>query len=203
VAKQIKFVFNDSSWAAGLVKLDRDKVYGYVEEVITDANQEPCAVASLLDDGHSLVLTGSMALKTVDDKFNEVDKKSLKAFKLDGTPAELVPSSYDADVLLMEGTLDDLFNLETNTVYQLAFDDEAQEKGLAEFLAGKVMRFVFNYRADYEGADAVLIAAQGKAFALTGRMLEFPYLENKMVIIQENPTGSDDNTEETIDFGML
>ena len=66
----------------------------------------------------TLVLNGATAIKTVDESFNELDKKELKVVYQDGKDAVLVPSSYEGEVSLTETTLDDLFNLEITSVYQ-------------------------------------------------------------------------------------
>ena len=184
MGKNINFVIEEKSWSAGISKGDRNKVYGHVEEVISDSNGDLCSVASILDDGQTIIVSGATALKTVDSENKEINKDVIKTVNLDGTDAILVPSSYDVDVVLTPGTLNDLFNLEITTVYQLVWDDEAAKLDLISYLnTNKVLKFVFNYRADYEGADAVLITAQGQVFALTGKFLEFKFLENKQIII--------------------
>lgn len=203
MGKQLKFILGKQIFEAAITKVDRDKVYGFVEEVVTDKNGNPCATGNLLDDGQTVILSGATAIKTVDAKGAEVDKKSLKTVYMDGSDAVLVPSSYDGEIELQAATLDDLFNLEVSTVYQLSWEDEGAKISLCKALeGGKVYRFVFNYRADYEGADAVVIASQNEVFFLTGRMLEFDYLENKIVVVVEE-TVQVAQEEEDVDFGML
>ena len=203
MAKAIQFVAGKLKFAAALTKIDRDKVYGFIQVKVNDDKGKPCIMGSLLDDGRTLVLNGATAMKTVDSKFNELDKKELKVVYQDGKDAVLVPSSYEAEVNLIETTLDDLFNLEITSVYQLDFEDAAQKKSVSKFLADvKVARFVFNYRADYEGADAILIANADGIFALTGRIIDFPYLENILAPVAANLV-EETIEEEAMDFGML
>jgi len=204
MGKNIHFVIEGKSWSAGISKVDRNKVYGHVEEVISDSNGELCTVASILEDGQTIIVSGATALKTVDSENKEITKDAIKTVNLDGTDAVLVPSSYDTDVVLTPGTLNDLFNLEITTVYQLVWEDEAAKLDLINYLVtNKVLKFVFNYRADYEGADAVLITAQNQVFALTGKFLEFQFLENKQVIVPENSDVDTTVEEDSMDFGML
>jgi hypothetical protein len=204
MGKNLHFVIEGKSWSAGISKVDRNKVYGHVEEVISDSNGELCTVASILDDGQTIIVSGATALKTVNSDNREVSKDTIKTVNLDGTDAVLVPSSYDTDAVLTPGTLDDLFNLEITTVYQLVWDDEAAKLDLISYLStNKVLKFVFNYRADYEGADAVLITAQNQVFALTGKFLEFKFLENKQIIITEESESEANVEEDAMDFGML
>jgi hypothetical protein len=202
MAKNLTFSINKSTYSAGITKLDRDKVYGFVEEQILDKNGNLCSSGALLDDGQTLVLTGATAMKTVTDNNAEVDKKALKTVYMDGKDAILVPSSYEGTIELVKARMDDLFNLEVNSVYQLTWEDaDAKSSMLKELEGGNLFRFVFNYRADYEGADAILLSAQNEIFVLTGRLLEFEYLENKTAA----PIAEVENAEqeEEVDFGML
>ncbi len=203
MAKAIQFVAGKLKFAAALNKIDRDKVYGFIEVKVNDDKGNPCVMGSLLDDGRTLVLNGATALKTVDASFNELDKKELKVIYQDGKDAVLVPSSYEGEVNLSQTSLDDLFNLEITSVYQLDFEDASQKNSVSDYLAdGKVARFVFNYRADYEGADAILIANADGIFALTGRIIDFPYLENILAPVAANLV-EETIEEEAMDFGML
>ena len=204
MGKNIHFVIEGKSWSAGISKVDRNKVYGHVEEIISDSNGELCSVASILEDGQTIIVSGATALKTVDSENKEISKDAIKTVNLDCTDAVLVPSSYDTDAVLTLGTLDDLFNLEITAVYQLVWEDEADKLDLIAYLGtNKVLKFVFNYRADYEGADAVLITAQNQVFALTGKFLEFQFLENKQVIVLEDTVADATVEEDSMDFGML
>ncbi len=204
MAKAIQFNAGKLKFAASLTKVDRDKVYGFIEVKVKDDKGNPCTMGSILDDGKTLILNGATANKTVDASFNELDKKELKVVYQDGKDADLVPSSYEGEVNLTETSLDDLFNLEVTSVYQLDFEDIELKKAVSAFLAnGKVARFLFNYRADYEGADAILIANANGIFALTGRIIDFPYLENKLVPVAATLVEETVEEEEGMDFGML
>jgi hypothetical protein len=203
MAKAIQFNAGKLTFAASLTKVDRDKVYGFIEVKVNDDKGNPCTMGSILDDGKTLILNGATANKTVDASFNELDKKELKVVYQDGKDAVLVPSSYEGEVLLTETSLDDLFNLEVTSVYQLDFEDDLQKKSVSDYLAsGKVARFLFNYRADYEGADAILIANANGIFALTGRIIDFPFLKNEVEPISETLV-EQPIEEEGMDFGML
>lgn len=203
MAKNLSFSINKKTYSAAPVKVDRDKVYGFVEQQVLDKNGNLCTTGNLLDDGKTLILAGATALKTVTGDNIEVNKKSLKTVYMDGTDAVLVPSSYDTTIVLQKASLNDLFNLEVSTVYQLTWEEmDAKKAMLKELEDASVYRFIFNYRADYEGADALVIGAQNEVFIITGRMLEFEFLQNKTlapVVAEEVAT----EEEEEIDFGML
>ncbi len=121
---------------------------------------------------------------------------------MDGQDAVLVPSSYDGEIQLQKALMEDLFNLEVNTVYQLNWENnEDKSSMLKELEDGKLYSFVFNYRADYEGADAIVLSNQNDVFILVGRSLSFEFLQNKSVApaIEIDLTDQDDE----IDFAML
>lgn len=204
MGKNLKFVINGNSFEAGISKVDRDKVYGFVEEVVTDRDGNICTTGNLLDDGQTIVLSGATSLKTVDDSFAELDKKALKTVYMDGTDAKLIPSSYDGDIDLQVAEMDDLFNLEVTAVYQCTWEDTSVKSSMLELLKdGSLFRFVFNYRADYEGADAILLGSQEEVFVLTGRILEFEYLSNEVMLPFEEPAEVTAEDDGSMDFGML
>jgi len=92
--------------------------------------------------------------------------------------------------------------LEVNTVYQLQWEDDAAKQAtLKQLENGALWKFVFNYRADYEGADAIMLSAQNEVFVLTGRLLEFDFLENKTAVPVAEPEVEQE--EDSMDFGML
>ncbi len=203
MARNIKFTNGGNVWESGITKVDRDKVYGYVKTEIYDNNGGLCSTASLLDDGATLILSGTTALKSVDKSGAEVNKKNLMAVHLDGTPAEQLPSVFDAEIALQPATMDALFDLEVKSIYQLSFDDEAVKHELIATLAeGKLFTFKFNYRADYTSDDALLVSAQNEVFILTGKTIEFPYLNNEIVQIIEDDQ-EEMEEEEEIDFGLF
>ncbi len=203
MAKSITFSIGDKKFQGAINKVDRDKVYGFVEELVTDASGNLCTTGSIMDDGSTIILSGATALKTVDKNNKEVDKKTLKAVYMDGKDAVLVPSSYDQEVILQKTIVDDLYNLEVTAVYQMAFEDaEIAKADVLKMLGDDYYRFVFNYRSDYEGADAIMLAKGTEVFVLTGRLLEFNFLENKnTVVVLEDETAAE--TDDSIDFGML
>jgi hypothetical protein len=204
MARNLKFKIEGKSCQAAIVKFDRSKVYGFVEEIVTDRNGKVCSIGSLMDDGQTIILSGATALKTVDDSLNEVDKKTLKTVYMDGKDAVLVPSSYDSEIELTKCSLDDLFNLEVTTSYQLTWESDSEKSEMLNVLESESLyRFVFNYRADYEGSDAILLRNQDEVFILTGRYLEFDYLENKVIYQVEEIEENVEEEEDEIDFGMF
>jgi hypothetical protein len=123
---------------------------------------------------------------------------------LDGSDAVMIPSSFDVDNVLELGSMNDVFNLEVKAIYQLQWQTAESKSQMLEIInKSGVLRFIFNYRTDYEGMDALLIESNQEIFLLAGQMLDFDYLENKIVVTQENTVNVEPEEEEDLDFGML
>jgi hypothetical protein len=100
--------------------------------------------------------------------------------------------------------MDDLFDLEVDSAYDFNWSDENMKAAFLNEIKGKVFTFEFNYRTDYEGADAVLISNSEGAFILSGRKLEFEFLGNKNQTILAIPELEEENEEDQgIDFSMF
>ena len=205
MARLAEFKIGDNLFKAGINKIDRDKIYGYVEEHACDVNGDECHMGSVLGDGITFVLSGSTALKKVDDAFYEVDKSEMKTVYMDGSDAELIPSIFEIEVPLKEGPLDRLLDLQVDLAYQLSFDAEDDKAAvIAQLKTDKAYYFVYNYRADYEGADAFLISNGADVFALAGKLVEFQFLDNETIVpIDENEDDSAENEPDPLDFGMF
>lgn len=205
MARFAEFKIGDTLFQAGVNKIDRDKIYGYVEEHTYDANGDECQMGSVLADGITFVLSGATALKKVDDAFHEVSKNDMKTVYMDGRDAELIPSIFEIEVPLKEEPLDRLLDLQVDLAYQLSFDEEDDKAAvLAQLKTDKAYFFVYNYRADYEGADAFLISNGAEVFALAGRLVTFEFLDNTTIVpIDENEDDSVENDSDGLDFGMF
>jgi hypothetical protein len=202
MARLVKFFIEKESFEAAINKLDREKVYGWTEMLATDANGNACQTASLLNDGRTMVATGGIAQKTVDSQNLEVDKSTLIAKLPDLSNAVLQPSIYDQPVTFSIASIEDLLDLDVTSVYELAFDSEEEKSKLKlKFSKDTVYTFLFNYRTDYEAADAFIIYNGSEFFILTGNKNQFKFLTNEIVepiVVEEN-----DLSEEELDFGML
>jgi hypothetical protein len=200
MAREPKFIFQDKAYTAALVKVDRDKVYGWTEVKYQDSSGKPCTFANMLDDGRTMIGTGGLAYKTIDTQGNEVDKATLIAKHIDGSIATIFPSVFDTDnVLTTDKTLDDYLFMDVKSVYQLTISDGEAE--LIRLLQEhKVLYFPFNYRAGYEADDGFLIHQGEVIFAVVGRIASFEYasLDVPVTLTDDGEEGGDD-----FDFNML
>ncbi len=200
MAKTVHFVSNKFTFEAELIKLDREKVYGYTEEKYYDLNNQLCKSAYLLEDGKTVVPAGGFAMKMVHNN-KEISRKELIAVDSDLNPLTQIPSVFDKDVILKEDyTMEDYLSLNITSVYQLEIASGKRE--LIDYLsAGNFLGFEFNYRAGYDTNSAFLIAASGEVFAVIGTLVDFEYLSLQQIPTIEEVEVAEE--EDELDFGML
>ena len=204
MARTIKITYKGKTYEPSIQALNRDKLYGFIEKKIEDDKGQSCFEGSLLDDGQTLIGKGCSAIKVIDEKGLEVDKKELKAVDANGKPLNQVVSIFESGISLKEGSMDDLFDLEVDSAYDFNWSDENLKAAFLNEIKGKVFIFEFNYRTDYEGSDAVLISNSEGAFILSGRKLEFEFLSNKNQTILTIPELEEENEEDQeMDFSMF
>ena len=199
MAKEAVLKFEGNLVKANLTKVDRNKVYGWSEEIYTDKSGNVCTWVTLLNDGVTLISSGGSALKTFNNIGNEVSKSDLIAVYGNGELANLISSVFDAETTLSnEKTLEDLMNLEVKSVYQLEVleNKDLLKTWLSQF---KVLYLPFNYRTDYESDDAFLLNQGELFFIITGTIKEFQYAS-----LQASPElESDVEESDDIDFNMF
>ncbi len=200
MAKEPKFIFKDKSFNAALVKVDRDKVYGWTEMKYTDSNNKQCSFVNILDDGRTMIGSGGLAYRTIDSTGLEIDKSTLLALNADGSVAEKKPSVFDIDnILSTDKTLQDYMSMDVKSVYQLSMAEGMQD--LLTLLAEhKVLYFTFNYRAGYELDDAFLIHQGEVVFAVIGKISDYVYATLDVPVVLEEES---EDTGEDVDFGMM
>ncbi|MBK8054349.1 MAG: hypothetical protein IPK35_14075 [Saprospiraceae bacterium] len=200
MAREPQFVFKDQTFTAALVKLERNKVYGWTETKYTDAEGRPCSFITMLDDGRTMLGTGGLALKSIDSQGNEIDKSTLVARYDDGSEATLLPSVFDGETILDHTkTVQDYLDMDVKAVYQLKFA-ESSAALLSLLQEYKVLYFTFNYRASYDADDAFLVSQGDSIFAVIGTLTTFNYstLELPTVLDDDGDDAGDD-----LDFNMF
>jgi hypothetical protein len=202
MARTIKISLNSKVFEPSIQALSREKLYGFIEELVQDEHAKTCIVGALLSDGQTLIGKGCTSLKTIDERGEEVNKSSLKAVDIKGKSLPLVPSVFETGIILQAGSLDDLFDLEVDAVYDFNWEDEAMKKDFLKETQGKVYTCEFNYRSDYEGMNGILISNEEGAFILAGRTLQFDYLDNHIQTIINLPDAVEEE-ESDMDFAMF
>jgi hypothetical protein len=201
MAKLIQFVSPAFAFAANIEKVDRNKLYGWVDTKAYDAEGRMVRPATLIDDGRTIVPSGGIALKLVDGEGREVSRRDLVAVTQHGALRNAIPSIFDREVELRSGlTIDDYLTLAVKSVYQLTLEQDSEPLHAA-LDAGQLFAFDFNYRTDYEADTAFIVKGDGAVFAVVGTMIEFDYLTLAATAATLSDAAAED--EDEIDFGML
>jgi hypothetical protein len=201
MAKDLTFILNGTQYVAAPEKVERKKLYGWVDTCVTDDKGGECQLAYLDDSGAIIIPKGGIAQLLLTPDGQWVDKSTLIARQMDGTLAEKVHSSFDAPIKLGAPVpLEDLLDHAITSAYCLQGERASQ---LAAALGESVFRFIFNYRTDYEGATAFLLNSNGIPFILTGKkvQLEMVGLEQVGQIDELEAEGEEEADE--LDFSMM
>jgi hypothetical protein len=203
VAKPLVFQWGDNDLSFQLAKIDRSKLYGYKEVEVLDEDGNRCELATLADDGKTVVARGGTGLGQLDADGRWTDKSQLKAVDLEGNEIQPVASSYSAPIKLFETvTPDEYLRHNVRLVYQIETDDDT-ESLVQELERGTIFTFPYSYRGGLE-ADAgfLLMGEGGNVFMAVGNPtnVEFLGLQQTAALADE-----EEGVDETdlMDFDMI
>jgi hypothetical protein len=203
MARHLTFKIDEKEYSLEPVKLDRKKLYGWVEKEVLDGDDKKCSPAILDDTSMKIIPKGDIGLAILTDEGEWVSRSELTAVDGDGNPVDLVPSSFDGVIELKETvTVEEYLDHVIKNVYTFTGDDE---KDLAKLLEnGTIYTFTFNYRADYEGTPGFLIESEGEVFLTIGDKINFEYMSQEDTSRQLFDLEEEEAEEEDdLDFGMM
>jgi hypothetical protein len=159
-----------------------------------------------MDESGTLIIPkGGVALGIVSNGF-WVQRSELKAVYEDGTPVELLPSSYSVPIeLSKKASIEEFLDYSIKSFYQL---DGASDE-LIDFIGNDIYSFTYCYRDSYEGKTAFLLTAgdenAGKnLFMMIGVQNEFEMLSLVQTsVIEEEPEIEEEEEDTEIDFSMF
>ena len=201
----INLSFKDKNFSLGITKFERKKVYGYTSVVVKDDSGSNCGLASISEDGKHLLSKGCVGYTYINDKNEFVPSSSIKVVDENGEILEKLPSSFDLDTVeLEEANLNDFFQLAVKSVYQLSPEEEGLDLSALKAILEQqhVLRFKFNYRADYDPDDAFLLNQGDAIFMVIGQVSPFEFIGLETTAI-DVATDDAEEEEEDFDFGML
>jgi hypothetical protein len=188
-----------------LEKVDRTKLYGFVETEVLDEAGKKCEVGTLTGDGHSIVGKGGTALAYFSPDGLWRKKTDLKPVDLHGNVIPPVKSTFDATVTLDKtATIDEYLSHNIHLIYRL----EAQQdhpKLMDELKKGTIFCFPFSYRGGVESSAGFLLqGSDGNVFLCVGAPTKIEFIGLK----HQAPVTTDDSAEPTeeedlLDFSMV
>lgn len=206
MAKPLVVEFQGTAIELTLEKIERSRLYGYVDVEVVDDSGKRCELATLIGDGHSVVGKGGTAIAYLSQGGLWLRKTELKAVDVHGSPIIPVKSSFDAPIPLVEkATIDDYLTHNVHLVYRLIANQE--HSGLmTELRNGTIFKFPFSYRGGAMEASAgfVLLGGDGNMFLCVGvpTALEFAGLKATAAVVPDEETAAADD-DDALDFSLV
>jgi hypothetical protein len=200
MARTLTFSLNEKEYPASPVKLERKKLYGWSQTIALDEDGRECTLITMDETGTMFIPKGGMGLGLLSPDNEWVERSSLKAVKLDGSDAELVPSSFSAPIALKDAVdFEEFFDHTITAVYQL----DATEDFIAA-VGEKIYSFSYNYRDSYAVSPAFLVVSSGTLFMLAGYKTEYEMLglEQAGAIDEEDVEEDEEEESDGLDFSM-
>ena len=202
--RALKFKYGDSEFECELNKIDRRKLYGSVDVETRDIDGNRCGLATLANDGKTLIPYGGTALGYISSDGEWVERTDLKPVDLSGNELPLLSSSFDITIELKKtATLEEFLNYSSRLVYLMGTDDEFAPKLVEQLAAGVIFQFEFLYREGISADPAFLLGTpDGLIWMMVGKpsAIEYVGLDQAAVCFVGN---EDDEEVEEFDFEML
>lgn len=200
MARSLHFSLAGESFACEFAKLDRNKLYGWVERKAYDKNGKECYFGSISSDGTHIFGRQSFEQGYLDNQGQWLSSADLKLVDADNQELPKFESTLKSEINLLETVpVDTYLNYVAKSVYEL----DASPSLLAAVQAqDEIFTFPFNYYASHEPDAAFLIESEGTVFMVIGQHCGFEFLSMQNI---EAPVldDSDEEDDGDIDFSMF
>jgi hypothetical protein len=203
LAKPLTFLFNANEVQLEPVKLDRKKLYGWTDKLTLDKNSQECKLVSIDTNGATLIPAGGLGQGILDDQGSWVERSELIAVDENGSPAEMLPSSFDTPIKLENSiSIEEFLDHYITAIYTMQGEENCPDfvKAIA---GGPIYTFDFNYRSSYEPSPAFLVENSGELFLLVGKKSEFEFIGLEQAGYLDEDDDSSDVEEDPFDFSMM
>ncbi|MEM6468900.1 MAG: hypothetical protein AAF802_04975 [Planctomycetota bacterium] len=200
--KPLIFLWGDQELSFALSKVDRSKLYGYKEVEVLDDSGERCELATLADDGCTVVGRGGTGLGYVDADGSWRDKSELKPVDIDGNEIEPVESSFNAPIKLFDSvSTEHYLSHNIRLVYHLQAESIDADL-MAELKRGTIFSFPYSYRGGLE-ADAgfLLFDSEENLFLAVGNPTQAEMIGMQQPVAVEEDDTADEM--DLMDFDMI
>ena len=207
MARSLTFSFGKSSFSCTIHKVDRTKLYGSRKIETLDMDGKRCELATLLDDGKTLVPYGGTASGYINPDGEWVCRKDITPVDFDGNKLEKVPSSFDAGLPLDEEVSAEEF-LDHSIRLTYALQSDEMDKAFVKAIeAGAIFKTAFSYRGGVDPDPAFVMQGADKTiWLLIGAENRVAYAKLEQAAIIESSAEKDEGAEtsgDELDFGML
>ena len=206
MARALTFRHGGAELAFGLEKIDRKKLYGYIEPEVQDSTGQPCELLMLGSDGRTLVGRGGSSLLMLDADGKYATRGELRPVTVGGDPVTRVPSSFDAPIdLSTPATVDALLAHNIKAAYALTPPMGATDL-LRVLRQCAIFTFPFSYRGGLDPDVAfLLVNSDGAPFLLLGKPTHLEFVSLSQIADPEEDEAPDsaDGDDDDMDFAMM
>ncbi len=204
--RPLKFMLGDNEFSFTLKKVDRSKLYGFKDLKALDETEQLCEIATLADDGRTLIGKGGTGLGWLDADGKWCEKSELKPVDTSGEEIQPVPSSYAAPVKLFDtATVEDYLEHNVRLVYAIDVGDADASDITDELDRGTIFKFDYSYRGGLEADTAFLLNnEEGTPMMAVGDKTKIEFLSMAAPVVAADPESEDsDSSGGMMDFDMI
>jgi hypothetical protein len=211
MAKPLVFEYRGGQVSLGLQKVDRTKLYGYVDTEVVDEAGRACELGTLLGDGHSVVGKGGTGIAYLSPDGLWRKKAELRPVDRDGNPMPTLKSTFDTVVPLTDqATIEDYLSHNVHLIYLLTHEQpegmpaQPIEELTEDLRGGTIYRFPFAYRGGVSASVGFLLAGgDGNVFLCVGVPTTIEYVGLKATAAVVADPCEEAAEEDAIDFSMV
>lgn len=204
--RALKFSYKSAEFECELNKIDRTKLYGSVDIETKDSEGNACGLATLANDGKTLIPYGGTAFGYVNDDGLWVERSELSPVDLGGEALETLPSSFDLTIALdKEASLEEFLDCGARLCYSLGTEPDFPVDLVKALVSGTIYRFEFLYREGVTTDPAFILATPDESiWMMVGNpsRIDFVGLDQAAVTFSSEAEDIDDEVDE-FDFEML
>lgn len=201
MARELTFNLKKKKYTTVPVRVDRKKLYGWTEILALDENGDPCKLINTDNTGMLMIPKGGTSLGIFDNNGNWIDRSSLITVNADGSPAEVIPSSYSHTIELKDKVSEENFlDYSITDFYQLNTSND-----LLKAIGKDIYTFEYTYLDSYDTTTAFIMMSDNTLFMLLGYENKFEMLCLGDCEISEEEDDSDYIfiDDDDIDFSMF
>lgn len=203
MARPLTLVYEDVELPFFPEKVDRSKIYGFVDVQALDEEGRRCDLATLADDGRTLIGRGGTALAVLSVDGEWLEKGKLRPVDPEGKTITPAASSFNAPIRLVQKvTIDEFLSHNVRSVYLMGCDGDltALKSALA---GGAIFTFPFSFRGGLEADQGFLLQGQDQnLFLAIGQPTRLHFVGLEQVAAGDDE-GADVEDEDSLDFGMM
>ena len=202
MARSLQFVSGQHQFQCEIDKVDRNKLYGWVDKKAYDKNGKECYFGALSSDGMHLFGKTSFESGYINQQGQWLDRGQLQVVDVDNQLLSKRESSFNEAIILDQTVPIDTYLMHiAKSVYHLSPNPELLKLIRNE---SEIFCFPFNYYAGYNSNTAFLIETENEIFMVIGEACGFDFLEMQSMsanmLIEDEDEGDE---EEEIDFSMF